>query len=82
MDINVRTATDIIETIRLYFAERASSEDIEKDLQSRFGIEPITKCNGEAHSNPFIDNCMCCAPRWGFSGPKVIVKGRMPKPKV
>jgi hypothetical protein len=22
-------------------------------------------CPGEAHSNPFIDNCMMCAPRWG-----------------
>lgn len=22
-------------------------------------------CPGEAHSNPYIDNCMTCAPRWG-----------------
>ena len=22
-------------------------------------------CPGEAHSNPNIDNCMVCAPRWG-----------------
>ena len=22
-------------------------------------------CTGAAHSNPHIDNCMCCAPRWG-----------------
>ena len=26
------------------------------------GLEP---CPGEAHTNPFIDNCMICAPRWG-----------------
>ena len=23
------------------------------------------KCNGEAHGNPFIDNCMVCIPFWG-----------------
>lgn len=22
-------------------------------------------CNGEAHSNPFIDNCWICMPFWG-----------------
>jgi hypothetical protein len=22
-------------------------------------------CPGDAHSNPYIDNCMICAPRWG-----------------
>lgn len=25
----------------------------------------LVPCNGEAHSNPYIDNCMVCAPRWG-----------------
>lgn len=24
------------------------------------------KCPGEAHGNPHIDNCMICAPYWGF----------------
>ena len=24
----------------------------------------VTKCTGEAHRNPFIDNCMVCAPNW------------------
>lgn len=23
------------------------------------------ECNGEAHSNPYIDNCMVCLPYWG-----------------
>jgi hypothetical protein len=23
------------------------------------------KCEGEAHSNLYVDNCMICAPRWG-----------------
>jgi hypothetical protein len=25
----------------------------------------IVTCDGEAHSNPHIDNCMSCAPLWG-----------------
>ena len=27
----------------------------------------IEKCHGEAHSNPYIDNCGVCAPNWGFN---------------
>lgn len=23
------------------------------------------ECNGDAHENAYIDNCMICAPRWG-----------------
>lgn len=26
----------------------------------------LVACNGEAHSNGYIDNCMLCAPRWGW----------------
>jgi hypothetical protein len=25
----------------------------------------MVKCTGEAHTNPFIDNCALCMPRWG-----------------
>ena len=25
----------------------------------------LVPCDGEAHQNPHIDNCSCCAPRWG-----------------
>ncbi len=25
----------------------------------------MVPCPGEAHSNPWIDNCMICAPKWG-----------------
>lgn len=29
-------------------------------------VNPVEiPCPGEAHSNPFIDNCWTCAPRWG-----------------
>ena len=26
----------------------------------------LEKCTGEAHSNPWIDHCGVCAPRWGL----------------
>ena len=26
----------------------------------------LVPCPGEAHSNPFIDNCSLCMPRWGW----------------
>jgi len=25
----------------------------------------LVDCPGEAHSNPYVDNCLRCAPRWG-----------------
>jgi hypothetical protein len=27
----------------------------------------LAPCPGEAHTNPYIDNCLLCAPRWGQS---------------
>jgi hypothetical protein len=78
MDINVKQATSIIEDIRMMLAERRSPEQIEQLLQ-HYEIKPIVKCLGEAHSNPHIDSCGSCMPRWGWAGEKVVVKGRMPK---
>lgn len=26
----------------------------------------MTACTGEAHRNPYIDNCGVCMPQWGF----------------
>lgn len=26
----------------------------------------VEDCHGEAHRNPFIDNCNVCAPKWGI----------------
>lgn len=31
----------------------------------RPGYYPV-RCTGEAHTNPHIDNCMMCAPMWGW----------------
>jgi hypothetical protein len=81
IDINVKTATGIIEMVRLSLAEKESPETLENRLRVVYGITPITKCTGEAHSNPHIDNCCMCSPRWGFSGTRVNVKARWPKPK-
>lgn len=30
----------------------------------RFAVKQT--CEGEAHSNAHIDNCMMCAPYWGY----------------
>jgi len=49
-------------------ADRRTPEAIEAWLSIQHGIEPLQPCNGEAHSNPHIDNCGTCAPRWGWLG--------------
>lgn len=33
-------------------------------------VRTVSVCTGEAHGNPYIDNCWSCAPRWG-----VVVSG-------
>lgn len=41
-----------------------SSEQVRgKEIQTVKAI--WIKCNGEAHSNPYIDNCGSCMPFWG-----------------
>jgi len=35
---------------------------------------PLEVCRGEAHSNLNIDNCLTCAPRWGWTGPEVKIR--------
>lgn len=39
--------------------------DARKPRPPRRGYR-LVECDGEAHSNPFIDNCATCAPRWGW----------------
>lgn len=36
------------------------------DLCRAIGIRRVKRCPGEAHSNPHVDNCGRCAPRWGW----------------
>lgn len=40
--------------------ERARKSEYQRKATGR-----MIPCSGEAHSNPFIDHCMQCAPRWG-----------------
>lgn len=46
-------------------------------LLSEAGLPPLERCTGHAHSPEVAgnqDNCTCCAPRWGWIGPKVTVR--------
>jgi len=42
-----------------------------RELTERARLTPLQPCTGEAHSNPHIDNCSVCMPRWGYTGPTV-----------
>ncbi len=37
------------------------------------GLGDFEACPGGAHSNPHIDNCSHCAPRWGWVGPVEVI---------
>lgn len=51
----------------------ATLQQIEERLMAH-GIELPQPCPGEAHSNPYIDNCSVCMPDWGWVGKEVKVK--------
>ena len=40
--------------------EKASRREARRAKTGR-----LVECHGAAHSNPMIDNCSICAPRWG-----------------
>lgn len=40
-------------------------------LCSCAGLTLPRKCEGEAHSNPHIDNCHQCAPHWEWIAPEI-----------
>jgi len=70
-----KQATALIDEIRIAIA---SVKEDGKSHQWAFetidellivaGLPQLKRCEGEAHSNAFIDNCMVCAPRWGWCG--------------
>lgn len=37
-----------------------------RTIASSHSLDIPRKCNGEAHSNPHIDNCGVCMPHWGW----------------
>jgi|SRR5579884_809895 len=45
-----------------------------RTIASSHGLEVPTKCNGEAHSNAFIDNCGVCMPNWGIVAKQVHIR--------
>lgn len=65
-------AERIIEDLRSQFAELRTDGApslVELRLRDSYGIEPLVACEGEAHGNPFIDNCTLCMPQWGWRDP-------------
>lgn len=87
MEINItRTqATQLFERIRTIVA--GGNDQTAEQIRLLLAAQPyefskgnipaipnFEPCGGEAHSNPFIDNCMRCAPRWGWVGPSVRIR--------
>lgn len=69
-------AATFIETVRRILAEDEGA-DVAVALRHAVAdlhIEPLQPCKGEAHRNAYIDNCMSCAPRWGWVGAVVKVR--------
>lgn len=66
-----KTAAEMLDDIREMLQARKTPEEIEEMLSRDYEIAPLEKCTGEAHSNPHIDNCMVCTPRWGVVGAKI-----------
>jgi hypothetical protein len=73
--ITRKQAAELIEALR-DLAARSESEKVRLSLGRAFhraGIPLLTPCRAEAHTNPHIDNCGVCAPRWGLVGDTVKV---------
>ncbi len=66
-------AADLIDYVRVALANRTLPDIIEAHLKDQFGVEPLKRCDGEAHGNAHIDNCGTCMPRWGWTGPRIKV---------
>jgi hypothetical protein len=63
----------MIDAIRVALACGVTPKSIELLLQREYQVEPLAACPGMAHSNPHVDNCLICAPRWGWTGEEVKV---------
>lgn len=55
------------------FSLETALKKIEVELK-KHGVKPSRKCNGEAHSNPHIDNCGACMPHWEWVNDEVKVR--------
>lgn len=65
-------AEKLIDRIREIAAKPSADIALIRALEDA-GIEPLTPCEGEAHSHLYIDNCPICSPRWGYVGKAVKV---------
>ena len=88
MHITRKQATKLIEALRASLAgnlaqtakgqdPNVSAMNVYLDLTGELeamGVPPLVPCDGEAHSNPYIDNCHRCMPRWGLVGESVVVR--------
>ena len=71
-----KQATALIDELRILAAAPMSGDELSLRLQGAlesYGLRALTPCPGEARSNPHIDNCSLCAPRWGWVGPVEVI---------
>lgn len=47
-------------------AEQANIANRLRTIASTHGLDVPRKCEGEAHSNAYIDHCGVCMPHWGW----------------
>lgn len=71
IDLGRHEAEEMIDAVRRRLAEGDSPAAVEEMMRVVWGIPPLEACGGEAHSNPHIDSCGACSPRWGSVGPRV-----------
>lgn len=79
-----KQATELIDDVRCLVAQALAHPQHDRELArllrafcaqfERYHLPALTPCEGEAHSNAFIDNCMRCAPRWGWVGAVEVVR--------
>jgi hypothetical protein len=89
MDIKRKDAARLLEDIALYVGQAKHAEsditnqanadalDAIEQALARYGLEPATRCTGEAHlpeTAGNIDHCGVCMPDWGWCYAKVKVK--------
>ncbi len=72
-----KVATELIEELRIQVAKASANPELcRRAIAVLAGflegcdVAPLQACHGEAHSNPHIDNCGLCSPRWGWLGAK------------
>jgi len=68
-DLKPTQLRQVIEEIREALANRRRDAVQVQEILEKHGIPALIPCGGEAHSNACIDNCMVCAPRWGWVEP-------------